>query len=67
MHLVDGPARSTRLVSRRISPICAHHEGASIFELARTQGVAPVESLKELQDDTITAAEAEAFMAALGL
>ena len=51
---------------KNFADLCTH-EGASVFELARTQGVAPVESLKELQDDTITEAEAEAFMAALGL
>lgn len=39
----------------------------SLEELAQAQGVGVVESVEELQDDTISDEEAEAFMAALGL
>ena len=39
----------------------------SVAELAEAQGVDPIYSVEVLRDDDITAAEAEAFMAALGL
>jgi hypothetical protein len=39
----------------------------SLEELAQAQGVGAVESVAELQDDTISDEEAEAFIAALGL
>ncbi len=39
----------------------------SLEELAQAQGVGVVESVEELQDDTISDEEAAAFMAALGL
>ena len=39
----------------------------SLEELAQAQGVGVVESIEELQDDTISDEEAEAFLAALGL
>lgn len=39
----------------------------SVHELAEEQGVSPVTDIDELSDDTITEAEATAFMEALGL
>ena len=39
----------------------------SVHELAEEQGVAPAESVGDLRDDTISEAEAAAFMEALGL
>ena len=39
----------------------------SLDELAEAQGVGVVESIKMLQDDTISDEEAEAFIAALEL
>ena len=39
----------------------------SVHELADEQGVAPMETVDDLRDDTISEAEVTAFMEAFGL
>ena len=59
-----GPARSPETDRLQISDFWL---AKSVHELADEQGAAPMETVDDLKDDTISEAEAAAFMGALGL